>query len=361
MVKKTPLYEKHKNLGAKIIEFAGYWMPVQYSSITEEHLAVRNAAGLFDVSHMGEFIVAGENAEYFLNYITINDVAKLNVGQVQYNAMCYPDGGLVDDLLIYKFKLHYMMVVNASNIHKDFQHIQHYIRGDVRVNDESDKTALMALQGPKSRQILQKITKYELEKLEYYHVIEDTVADIKSVISRTGYTGELGYEIYTHPDDAESVWDAIMEVGEPLGLKPAGLGARDSLRLEMKFCLYGNDITKYTNPLEAGLGWITKLKKGDFLGRDALVHIKSEGIKRKLVGFVLEGKAFPRQHYSVIIDGFKVSEVTSGTFSPVLKKGIGLTYLPIDKCKIGQPIEVEIRNKRFKGKVTETPFIKHKS
>ena len=358
MGQKTSLYEKHIGLGAKMVEFAGYLMPVQYSGITEEHMAVRAAAGLFDVSHMGEFKVQGENALEFLNFITTNNVKKLEIGQVQYSAMCYPDGGIVDDLLVYRFPYHYLLVVNAANLHKDYQHIQHYTKGQAAVSDESDETSLLALQGPKSSDILQILTGTKLDDIKYYWFAEGEAAGCKAVISRTGYTGELGYELYTSNKDAPKIWDAIMEAGTPMGMKPVGLGARDSLRLEMKYCLYGNDITKWTNPLEAGLGWITKLKKGDFLGRDALNQIKAEGVKKRLVGFELEGKAFPRQHYPVLIDNYKAGEVTSGTFSPVLKRGIGLAYLPVEKCEAGQELQVDIRGRKFAGKVVETPFVK---
>lgn len=358
MVKKTALYEKHAALGAKIVEFAGYMMPIQYSSITEEHMAVRNSAGLFDVSHMGEFIVKGKDALNLINYVTINDASKLEIWQVQYSAMLYPDGGIVDDLLVYRFADHYMLVVNASNIDKDFAHIKSFVKGDVQFTNETDDWSLLALQGPRTQELLQKLTDTDLNQIQYYWFKEGIVAGLKVIISRTGYTGEHGYEIYVKPADAKKLWDAIMETGKAYDIKPVGLGARDSLRLEMKYCLYGNDISKDTNPLEAGLGWITKLKKGDFVGKNVLLAVKEAGLKRKLIGFEVEGKAFPRQHYPVYIDGRKVGEVASGTFSPVLKKGIGTAYLPADKCELGQVLEVEIRGSMIKGKVVETPFVK---
>jgi len=358
MSKKTALYDKHAQLGAKIVEFAGYMMPIQYSSITEEHMAVRSDAGLFDVTHMGEFKVTGPDALNFINFLTINDCSKLQIGQVQYSAMCYPDGGIVDDLLVYRFPTHFMLVVNAANLQKDFQHIQHYVRANVNLQDQSDDTALLALQGPKAPEILQKLTDTKLDEIKYYWFAQGKAAGFPAIISRTGYTGEIGYELYLAPADAPKVWDALMETGKPYGLKPVGLGARDSLRLEMKYCLYGNDIDKTTNPLEAGLGWITKLNKSDFLGKEALLTVKAAGLQRKLVGFEVEGKAFPRQHYPVYIGGEKVGEVTSGTFSPVLKKGIGLAYLPAKASNVGQELTVLIRDKHIPGMVVETPFVK---
>lgn len=358
MTQKTALYEKHVELGGKMVEFAGFWMPVQYRSITEEHLAVRNAAGLFDVSHMGEFIFQGKDALDFINYITINNVADLDFGQAQYSAMCNPDGGLVDDLIVYRFQDRYMMVVNAANIDKDYKHIESNLRGDVELENVSDKISLLALQGPESEKILQPLTGTKLAEIEFYHFTESGVSGIEAVISRTGYTGEPGFELYISNADAPRLWDLIMESGDSHNLKPAGLGARDSLRLEMKYALYGNDISAGTNPLEAGLGWITKLDKGDFIGGEALRKIEQEGVKRRLVCFELEGKAFPRLHYPIYIDGAKVSEVTSGTFSPTLEKGIGLAYLPVGKHKPGTEIAIEIRQKMVRGIVVKPPFYK---
>jgi aminomethyltransferase len=272
--------------------------------------------------------------------------------------MCYSDGGIVDDLLVYRFPDHFMTVVNAANIDKDFRHIQENLKGEVELRNISDDIALLALQGPKAEAILYGLTKVNLAEIKYYWFKEGEVAGIKSIISRTGYTGEPGFELFSEPADATKLWDALLDAGSAYNLIPTGLGARDSLRLEMKYCLYGNDITKDTNPLEAGLGWITKLKKGEFIGREALLAVSEKGFKRKLVGFELEGKVFPRPHYPVYVEGVKVNEVASGTFSPSLKIGLGTAYLPIDKSHIGQLIEVDIRGKMVKGKVVETPFYK---
>ena len=357
MTKKTALYDKHIEFGAKMVEFAGYWMPVQYSGMNEEHATVRESAGLFDVSHMGEFIFRGKNAGVAIDRLTVNNVSKLNEGQVQYSAMCYEHGGIVDDLLVYRFPDKYMTVVNASNLQKDFDHMKSNLIEGVEITNVSDDYTLLALQGPQSLNIMSKLTDTKLDDIPFYWFREGKVAGIDTIISRTGYTGELGYELYIDKSHSVALWDALFEAGTPLGLKPVGLGARDSLRLEMKYCLYGNDIDETTNPLEAGLGWITKMKKkSDFIGKDALVKIQANGLKRKLIGFELEGRAFPRQHYPIFLNGEQVSEVASGTFSPSLKKGIGTAYLPLVNCDVGSEIAVEIRGKLVKGRVVGTPF-----
>ena len=359
MTKKTALYDRHIEAGAKMVEFAGYWMPIQYSSMTEEHLAVRQTAGLFDVSHMGEFIFKGDKTSDILDYITINNVSKLSVGQVQYSAMCYDNGGIVDDLLVYRFKDKFMTVVNASNLDKDFSHMKSHTGKGVELTNISDIITLLALQGPQSLKILSKLTDIDLGSIPYYWFTEGKVAGIDTIISRTGYTGELGFELYIDKNYSVKLWDALFEAGTPLGLKPVGLGARDSLRLEMKYCLYGNDIDETTNPLEAGLGWITKLKKeSNFIGKNALLKIKNDGLTRKLIGFELEGKAIPRHHYPVYAGGKEVSEVASGIFSPSVKKGVGTCYLPAEMCETGFEFEVDIRGKRIKATVVETPFYK---
>ncbi len=357
-IKKTGLYEVHKQLGAKIVPFAGYYMPIQYQGIIEEHRCVRTAAGLFDVSHMGEFFISGPGAEQFLQWMTINDVSKLAPKQVQYSAMCYEDGGIVDDLLVYRLPNYYMMVVNAANLQKDWEWLQAHKNADVTLENRSDECALLALQGPKSMEILQTLTDLDLSKIAYYWLEEGKVAGEQMIISRTGYTGELGYELCFPMQRAAKIWDAIMTAGKPFGLTPIGLGARDSLRLEMKYCLYGNDIDATTNPLEAGLGWITKLNKGDFIGRDALLKIKAGGLQRKLIGFEMMDKAFPRHGYAIWAGNEKVGHVTSGTFSPMLEKGIGMGYVPIHLSNVGTELQIEIRNSRVPARVCETPFYK---
>ncbi|MEJ2614098.1 MAG: glycine cleavage system aminomethyltransferase GcvT [Ignavibacteriaceae bacterium] len=302
-MKKTKLYNIHEKLNAKIVEFAGFLMPVQYTSIIAEHKAVRNSVGIFDVSHMGEIFIEGKKALDFVQHLTINDASKLSTGRVQYSAMCYPDGGIVDDLLIYKLDENkYMLVINAANIDKDVNWMKDNNKFDVMITDSSSDYSLIAVQGPKSKEVVQKICNFDLN-LEYYHFIEGKAAGFDMIISRTGYTGELGYELYFTGDAAaaEKIWNEIIDAGEEFNIAPAGLAARDSLRLEMGFCLYGNDIDKTTNPLEAGLGWITKLKKDNFIGKDSLINIKSDGLKRKLSPITSEERVFPRHGYDILL------------------------------------------------------------
>ena len=356
--RKTALYDIHEQAGAKLVEFAGYYMPIQYRGIIDEHRRVRSTVGLFDVSHMGEFIVKGPNAEAFLQKITINDVSKLAVKQVQYSAMCYEDGGIVDDLLIYRFPGYYLLVVNAANLDKDWQWANRHLIDGVTLTNESDDYSLLALQGPMAQKTLQKLTTFDLNSLDYYWLDEAEAAGVPMMISRTGYTGELGYELMFRNDAAVKVWQAVMAAGAEFGIEPIGLGARDTLRLEMKYCLYGNDIDQSTNPLEAGLGWITKLNKGEFISREALLQIKAAGLKRKLIGFDMPGRAFPRHGYAIYSGGERVGVVTSGTFSPSLEKGIGTGYVPVELAAVGTPLEIEIRNSRMPATVCETPFYK---
>ena len=356
-LKKTALYEVHRSLGAKIVPFAGFWMPVQYRGIIAEHRRVRTTVGIFDVSHMGEFEFRGPDAEKFLNWITINDVTKLNVGRVQYSAMCYEDGGIVDDLLVYRFDDHYVIVVNAANLSKDMDWIiEHLPKHGVEFSDISDYITLLAVQGPNSKDLLKPLTSFDLESLKYYNFIEEKVAGVEATISRTGYTGELGYEIYISKTHSRALWDALFEAGKSYQVEPIGLGARDTLRLEMKYCLYGNDIDATTNPLEAGLGWITKLKKGDFIGREAIQTDKENGIKRRLIGFEVLGKVIPRHGYPILKDGKQVGATTSGNHSPMLNHGIGLGYVPLNLSEVGTELELDIRGKNIAIRVVETPF-----
>ncbi len=357
-IKKTGFYDVHVDAGAKIVEFAGYAMPIQYKGIIDEHKRVRTTAGLFDVSHMGEFLVRGKDAEAFLQRITINDVASLQVNQVQYSAMCYDDGGIVDDLLVYKMDDHYMMIVNAANLEKDWNWAVEHKLGDVELENISDDTSLLALQGPKSIEILQKLTDVPVGDIVYYWTLPGKVDGVDMLISRTGYTGEAGFELCFTKQYSLQIWNALMEAGKPFDIEPVGLGARDTLRLEMKYCLYGNDIDKTTNPIEAGLGWITKADKGDFIGRDAIVKMLEDGPTRRLVAFELNDRAFPRHGYTITKDGAEVGAVTSGTFSPMLEKGIGMGYVNRPHTKFGTEIDIMIRNKAVPATVVKPPFYK---
>ncbi|MDZ7375390.1 MAG: glycine cleavage system aminomethyltransferase GcvT, partial [candidate division KSB1 bacterium] len=314
MIKKTALYEIHQRLGAKIVEFAGFYMPIQYKGITEEHLRVRHAVGMFDVSHMGEFEFVGPRATDFLQLMTINDVKSLNLYQAQYSAMCYDDGGIVDDLLIYRFPEKYIMVVNAANIEKDFAWLLKHLIDGVIMKNRSDDYSLLAVQGPKAAATLQKLTRVNLAEVKTYWFTEGELAGVKMMIARTGYTGEDGFELMFAAEHSERVWEAVMQAGKEFDIEPIGLGARDTLRLEMKYCLYGNDIDQTTNPLEAGLGWITKLDKGDFIGRDAILKAKNDGLKRKLIGFEMDGRAIPRHGYPIYANSENIGTVTSGMF-----------------------------------------------
>jgi aminomethyltransferase len=357
-IKKTGFYEIHRQLNAKLVEFAGYYMPIQYRGIMDEHRRVRTTVGLFDVSHMGEFIVRGPQTLAFLQQMTINDVGKLALNQVQYSAMCYPDGGIVDDLLVYRRADHYLLVVNASNLEKDWNWLNEHLIDGASIENKSDELSLLALQGPVAIPVLQKLTKINLTEIPFYWLTEGTAAGVQMMISRTGYTGEPGFELCFPIEHSEKVWHALMEAGQSEQIEPIGLGARDTLRLEMKYCLYGNDIDATTNPLEAGLGWITKLNKGDFIGRGALLTAKEKGQVRKLIGFQMEGKAFPRHGYPIFSQGRSVGHVASGTFSPILEKGIGTGYTPIEMSQVGAEIRIEIRNSLVQARVCETPFVK---
>ncbi len=358
-LKRTSLNAIHAARGAKLVPFAGYEMPVQYpTGITEEHRAVRERAGLFDVSHMGEFIVRGPGAVDFVNYVTTNDVAKLAVGQVHYSTILNERGTIEDDCLVYRFADHLMMVVNASNIAKDFDHISRYkAKFDCTLEDISDDIALLALQGPNAQAVLSRHTGIDLDAIKYYHFTVGTVGGVPDVIvSRTGYTGEDGFELYFDTARAPHLWRELLAKDD---VTPAGLGCRDSLRLEMGMALYGNDIDDTVTPLEANLQWLVKLAKGDFVGRDVLVAQKERGVGKKLVGFTSSERAFPRHGYPVFYENEASGVVTSGTLSPSLGSPIGMCYLPTIGSRDGAMLEVEIRGKRVPATVVKTPFYKN--
>lgn len=363
MLKQTPFYEIHKQEGAKIIDFGGFDMPVQYDSIRKEHNAVRENLGMFDVSHMGEFMVRGKEALDLIQHVTINDASKLKPGKAQYSAMCYEDGGIVDDLLVYMLdEDEYMLVVNASNIDKDFDWIDKNNSFDAELTNISDDMCLLAVQGPDSVKTLQKLTDTDLSAITFYTFEKGSLAGYDDIIlSATGYTGEKGFELYfdKNETDPKEIWKAIMEAGDEFDIEPCGLGARDTLRLEKGFALYGNDITKDTNPLEARMGWLTKLDKGEFIGRDALKKVKEEGLKRKLVGFVIDDKrSIPRKDYEIYdADDNKIGFVTSGSRSITLGKNIGMGYVGIDEAEEGNTVYIEIRNRKAEATVTKPPFV----
>lgn len=356
-LKKTGLYGVHCRLGAKMVEFAGYLMPIQYTGILEEHKRVRTTAGVFDVSHMGEFVVRGKGAVEFVNYVTINNAAQLAVGQAQYSAMCYEHGGIVDDLLVYRREDDYLLVVNAANIDKDFAWLMTHKPADVTLTNISDEIAQLAVQGKAAEPTLQKLTGVDLSAIKFYWFVNGDLASVPMLISRTGYTGEPGFELYFDRKYSETVWDAVFEAGQEFDIAPIGLGARDSLRLEKKYCLYGNDIDETTLPLEAGLGWITKLDKGDFIGKAAIEKAKAEGLRRKLMGFEVQGRLIPRKGYPLRKDGQEIGSVTSGAFSPILEKNIGLGYVRVEFARPGEEIEIEARGRTAPATIVKTPFL----
>lgn len=358
-MQQTPFTDLHRQLGAKLVEFAGYEMPIQYTGIVAEHLAVRESAGLFDVSHMGEFWVEGPQALEFVDYATTNNVRELGIGQVQYSVMCTEKGGIVDDLLVYRFADRFMLVVNASNIDKDWNHLVGLQdEFEVTLYNASQETGLLALQGPNSRAILRALMEETLDDLEFYHFLESKVDGMPMIISRTGYTGELGYELYHDPQYSKQLWEALMKAGESYGLQPVGLGARDTLRMEMKFCLYGNDIDDSTTPLEARLAWVVDLNGPEFVGQSVLQKQKAEGIKRFLVAFKMQERGLPRHGYPLQVDGEIVGEVTSGGQSPSLQTGIGLGYVRKPHHKVGTQLQVDIRGRLLNAEIVKPPFIK---
>jgi aminomethyltransferase len=360
-LKKTPLHPVHRELGAKMVPFAGWEMPVEYGGLISEHLAVRSAAGLFDVSHMGEFEVQGPGALAFLQRVTANNVAKLADGQAQYSALPLPNGAPADDVIVYRRgPERFLLVVNAANLGKDWDWLVAQGPVECELHNRSDEWGLLALQGPRAQGILQGLTPVDLSAIAYYHFAEADVAGQATLISRTGYTGEDGFELFVPPAGAEPVWRRLMDVGREQGLVPAGLGARDTLRLEARMCLYGNDMDETTSLIEAGLGWIVSLDaaKGDFPGRSVLEEQKKNGAPRKLVGFEVTGRGIARQGYGVWMGDQAVGAVTSGTYAPHLQKNIGLCYLPTPKAVLGAELDVEIRGRRVGARLVPTPFYK---
>jgi aminomethyltransferase len=362
-VKKTPLNQVHRDLGARMVDFGGWDMPVQYAGVIDEHLAVRQAAGLFDVSHMGEIDVVGANALSFIQYLTINDASKLVDGQVQYSAMCYPEGGVVDDVTLYRFgPERFMFCVNAANIEKDFAWMENILAesgiDNVTLTNRSDEFAQIALQGPNAEKILAHLTEIKLGELIYYHFCEGEVAGVEMIVSRTGYTGEDGFELYLPAGSVVDVWQQLMSVGEPLGLQPIGLGARDTLRLEKGYALYGHELSQDISPLEAGLAWITKLDSDDFVGKSVLVAQKEAGVPRRRVGLVMQERGIPREEYELFSGDKKVGVVTSGTMSPSLKVGVALALVEPGSAAADTELEVAVRNRRMKAKVARPPFVK---
>ncbi|WP_145131495.1 glycine cleavage system aminomethyltransferase GcvT [Paenibacillus sp. Y412MC10] len=361
-LKRTPLFPLYAQVpGVRCIDFGGWELPVQFSGIHKEHEAVREAAGLFDVSHMGEFKVDGPGSEDFLQLVTVNDVSVLEPGQAQYSALCYPDGGVVDDLLVYKLGVEsYMLVVNASNIDKDWAWLQEHRPDGVNMVNESEGTALLALQGPKAEAVLQPLVDADLGPLAPFHFIQNVkLFGASTLISRTGYTGEDGFEIYLAAQDAPAVWSGLLEQGESSGLIPAGLGARDTLRFEAKLPLYGQELSKDISPLEGGIGFFVKLgKAADFIGKAALQQQKDAGVPRKLVGIEMIDRGIPRSHYPVYAGDEQIGEVTTGTQSPTLKRNLGLALVQSGYSALGTEVEVDVRGKRLKAKVVSTPFYK---
>ncbi|WP_374718574.1 glycine cleavage system aminomethyltransferase GcvT [Parageobacillus toebii] len=361
MLKRTPLFAVYERYGAKTIDFGGWELPVQFSSIKEEHEAVRTRAGLFDVSHMGEFVVKGRGSLAFLQKMMTNDVSKLTDGRAQYSLMCYEDGGTVDDLLIYKkADGHYLLVVNAANIEKDFEWLHDHLFGDVELVNISQEIAQLALQGPLAEQVLQKLTNTDLSAIKFFSFQDDVnINGVKALVSRTGYTGEDGFEIYCRAEDAVTLWESILEAGKEEGVLPCGLGARDTLRFEATLPLYGQELSKDITPIEAGLGFAVKTNKdADFIGKDVLKKQKEEGTARKLVGIEMIDKGIPRHGYKVFANGEEIGFVTTGTQSPTLKKNIGLALIKTEFTEMDTEVEVEIRGKRLKAKVIATPFYK---
>ena len=354
--RKTTLYDVHLRHGGKMVVFAGHMMPVQYRGILDEHLKVRHSVGIFDVSHMGEFEIRGSGALDFLQHMTINDVSRLQAGQAQYSAICNENGGIIDDLIVYRFDDHYLLVVNAANTETDFRWLQQHLAPQVELANISEETSLLAVQGRNAQATLQKLTRLNLGEVKYYWFASGEIAGVSAMIARTGYTGEDGFEVMMPAPHAVAMWEAILDAGKEFDIEPIGLGARDTLRLEVKYCLHGNDIDPSTNPIEAGLGWITKLDKGDFIGKTAIAKVKSDGPSRKLVGFEVESKQIARHGYPILKDNKSIGQVTSGTFSPCLKKSIGLGYVAIEYSSVDTEIAIDMRGRPVSARIIKTPF-----
>lgn len=365
-LKQTPFHEFHQQLGAKMVSFAGYQMPIQYSGIIAEHRAVRENVGLFDLSHMGEVFISGADSLEFLQRLTCNDVSALAVGQIQYTAMLNEAGGFVDDLLLYRLENEWLLVINASNIAKDVAWMNKQVQGEVKIDDRSDDYGLLAIQGPEAQQVMARVTDYDLDSLPYYHQTMMTLAGEPILVSRTGYTGEDGFEIYLPRARAADIWQVIKQAGEKSAMTHIGLGARDSLRLEMKMALYGSDMDETITPLEAGLSWIVKLDKGDFIGKSALLEQKERGLSRRLVCLEFSGRVLPRHGYQLLEGagddgGAEVGVVTSGAFSPSLQKPIAMGFVKRSLSKSGSQVSIVVREKLFSGTVVKPPFYKHGS
>ncbi|MGQ9708699.1 MAG: glycine cleavage system aminomethyltransferase GcvT [bacterium] len=362
MVKNTPFYPRHLAAGGKMVEFAGYSLPLQFRGIIPEHLRVRTTVGMFDVSHMGRIKVAGSDALAYLNRMTTNDVSTLDLNQAHYSVMCYPDGGIVDDLVVYRLADYFLLVVNGANNEKDTNWLRDHLAGDVRLENITESIVQLAVQGPKAEPCLQRICSADLSAIGFYWVATCRVAGVECLISRTGYTGEDGFELYIPAEQALKVWDELMLSGQEFEIEPIGLGARDTLRLEMKYCLYGNDIDENTNPLEAGLGFVVSLDKlGGFIGADVLRQVAKEKPSRRLVCLEMKDRSIPRPHQTVFADGIKVGTVTSGTISPSLGKGIALAYVVRKYAVIGTELAIEIRGKTARAVVVKPPFYKYGS
>jgi len=361
--KRTQLSTEHERLGAKMVDFGGWWMPVRFSGTVEEHLRVRRSVGLFDVSHMGEIVISGSDAEKVTNHLVTNNISKLDPGQALYTALCYDHGGIVDDLLVYRMDNEYLLVVNASNIEKDYAWIRDNADGDVEITNQSDDFIQIALQGPEAVRILAPLVNTDISALGFYRFAIAKMANMEVILSRTGYTGEDGFEIYAKGGESEActLWRDLLTAGKEFDILPVGLGARDTLRMEMGYCLYGNDINEETSPLEAGLGWVTKLKKGPFIGREALLEQKANGLSRKLTGFITEGRSAPRHGYPILSDKGAAGFVTSGAYSPSLETCIGMGYISVDTLQTDSELYVDRRGTPLPVTREKLPFYKEGS